>query len=319
MRFRRILILALVLSLFFMASVLPSFSQYREYYILGKVVDTKNQPIQGVEVTLQDKNSSRGYSIKTNKKGEYKLTGLPHGIYSVTIKKEGYEIKTDEWDFNIPQERMQKVEMQTITMVTKEQFSEFKRAKQAEADFKNATEKMHQEDFDAAIEILKKMVADNPKDANAFYLLGLAYMKKQEYPEAIESLTKVVELTPSFAGAFHQLGLCYQQQNDKEKALQYFEKALELDPNNGDTLYNTGLILFGLNHVPEALANFEKALKLSPEDPEFLEMAGRCYIHQGDFARAINYLEKAKGLYKSQEKIEFLDQLIIKLKELIKK
>jgi len=293
--------------------------QYREYYIYGKVVDTNNQPIQGVKVTLQDKNSSRGYSIKTDKKGEYKLIGLPHGIYNVSIEKEGYETKTDEWDFNIPQDRMQKVEMQTIIMVTRDQFSEFKRAKQAEADFKKATEKIQQEDFDAAIEILKRMVTDNPRDANAFYLLGIAYMKKQTYPEAIKALTKVTELTPPFAGSFHQLGLCYQQQNEKERALQYFEKALERKPDSVDSLYNAGLILFELNRIPEALTHFEKALELSPDDPEFLEMAGRCYIHQGDYAKVIDYLRKAKGLSTDQGKIEFLDHLITKIKEQIKK
>jgi tetratricopeptide (TPR) repeat protein len=319
MNFRRIIVFQIVLSLFCIALILPSFGQYREYYIYGKVVDTNSQPVEGVKVSLQDKNSSRGYSVKTNKKGEYKLIGLPHGIYSVAVEKEGYETMTDEWDFNLSQDRMQKVEMETIVIVTRDQFSEFKRAKQAEADFKEATEKMRQEDFDAAVEILKKMVADNPKDANAFYMLGIAYTKKQAYPEAIEALTKVTELSPSFAGSFHQLGLCYQQQNEKEKALQYFEKALERESNSVDTLYNAGLILFELNRVPEALAHFENALKLSPEDPDFLEMAGRCYVHQGDYAKAIDYLEKAKGLSKDQGKIDFLDQLITKIKEQIKK
>lgn len=319
MNFRRILILGIVLSLFCVALVLPSLGQYREYYIYGKVVDTNSQPVEGVKVSLQDKNSSRGYSIKTNKKGEYKLIGLPHAIYSVSIEKEGYETKTDEWDFNIPQDRMQKVEMQTIIMVTRDQFSEFKRAKQAEADFKKATERMQQEDFDAAVEILKRMVTDNPVDANAFYLLGIAYMKKQMYLEATEALTKVTKLTPSFAGSFHQLGLSYQQQNEKEKALQYFEKALERKPDSVDSLYNAGLILFELNRIPEALTHFEKALELNPDDPEFLEMAGRCYIHQGDYGKAVDYLEKAKGLSAEQQKIEFLDHLITKIKEQIKK
>ncbi len=318
MRFRRILIFCLVLSLFCPTLVLPSLGQYREYYIYGKVVDANNQPIQGVEVALQDKNSSRGYSVKTNKKGEYKLVGLPHGVYSVTVEKEGYETMTDEWDFNTPQDRMQKVEMQPITMVTKKEFSDFKRAKQAEADFKEATEKMRLGDFDTVIKITKRMVTDNPEDTNAFYLLGIAYMKKKMYSEAIESLTRVTELTPSFAGSFHQLGLCYLEQNDKKKALEYFEKALKLEPNSGETLYNAGLILFESNRIPEALTYFEKALELSPEDADFLEMAGRCRIHQGDYPRAIEYLEKAKEKHSSQEKIAFLEDLIMKLKEKIK-
>ncbi len=46
-------------------------------------------------------------------------------------------------------------------------------------------------------------------------------------------------------------------------------------------------------------------------------MAGRCRIHQGDYAQAIEYLEKAKQRNSDQEKIKFLEDLIGKLKQLL--
>jgi tetratricopeptide (TPR) repeat protein len=95
---------------------------------------------------------------------------------------------------------------------------------------------------------------------------------------------------------------------------------MELDPQNPDGPYNSGLILFGLNRIEEALALFEKALGLRPHDPAYLEMAGRCYINKADFAKAIEYLEKAKtGYAADQERVKFLDDLIAKLKEQVKK
>jgi tetratricopeptide (TPR) repeat protein len=74
-----------------------------------------------------------------------------------------------------------------------------------------------------------------------------------------------------------------------------------------------------MNRVDEALPRFEKALSIKPDDPAYLEMAGRCYIHQANFEKAIEYLEKAKAGYTDEEKIKFLDGLIVKLKEQIKK
>jgi tetratricopeptide (TPR) repeat protein len=71
--------------------------------------------------------------------------------------------------------------------------------------------------------------------------------------------------------------------------------------------------------VDEALARFEKALSVNPDDPSFLEMAGRCYIHRADFAKAIAHLEKAKAGHKDPEKIRFLENLIVGLREQIKK
>ena len=51
-----------------------------------------------------------------------------------------------------------------------------------------------------------------------------------------------------------------------------------------------------------------------------LEMAGRCYINRANFEKAIDYLEKAKAGYAADpEKVKFLDDLIAKLKEQIKK
>jgi len=319
MRYRAFLSLCFVCLYICQVFVIPVLSQYREYYIYGKIVDTNNQPIPKVEIFLRDLKTSGSYKISTNKKGEFKLVGLPHGIYEVTIQKDGYETKIDEWNFETPQERMQKVELQTIVMVTVNQTQEFKRAKQAQSDFNEATEKIRQGGFEGALIILEKMKEENPEDANAHYLLGIVYLRKMMLPEAIEALTKTTELSPSFAGAYHELGLCYQQQKEFEKALQYYEKAIELEPNSVESIYNRGLILFELNRVPEALTYFEKALELRPDDPEFLEMAGRCYIHQGDFPKAIEYLEGARDKHIDPEKKEFLDGLIERLKEQIKK
>lgn len=293
--------------------------QYREYYIYGKVVDNENEPLPKVEITLRDKGSSRSYRVTTDKNGDYKLIGIPHGIYEVTVRKEGYQMKTDEWNFETSQDRMQKVEMGAIVLVSEEKIREIERVKQARVDFEQAAEKIRQADFDRAITILKRMIEKNPDDANAHYLLGICYLRKKMFPDAVQELTKTTELQPSFAGAYHQLGIYYQQQRELDKALEFYKKALELEPKSAESLYNAGLILFELNRVPEALTYFEKALELRPSDPEFLEMASRSHIHQQNFARALEYLEKAKNASPDNEKREFLEQMITKLKEQIKK
>lgn len=318
MRFQTFLILGIICLFLCTAFTIPCLGQYREYYIFGKIVDIDDQPIPKVEIFLRNIKTSRRYKISTDKNGNFKLIGLPHGIYEATMQKEGYETKTDEWNFDTPQERMQKVELQTIVMVTTKQIQEIQQAERAQSDFKEATEKIRQADFEGAMIILEKMKEENPEDANAHYLLGIVYLRKMMLSEAIEALTKTTELSPSFAGAYHELGLCYQQQKELDKALQYYEKAIELEPNSVESLYNEGLILFELGRVPEALTYFEKALELKPNDPEFLEMAGRCYIHQGDFPKAIEYLERARDKHLAPEKKEFLEGLIEKLKEQIK-
>jgi tetratricopeptide (TPR) repeat protein len=319
MRCRNHLLLGTYILLAGLILAFPGFGQYREYYLYGKVLDTQKNPLEGVEITLRDVATSRSYTIKTKKDGDFKFAGLPHGVYKVTFKKEGYAVKEDEWRFETPQDTMLKTEIPPVILVSQALIKEAELMKEMQGAVKEAVEKIRQGDLDGAIAILKGVLDKNPEDPNALYFIGMSYARKQMYPEAIDALTQVTQMAPKFPPAYFELAVCYQQQNDLDKALEYYQKTLDLDPNNPDAAYNSGLILFGMNRVDEALPRFEKALSIKPDDPAYLEMAGRCYIHQANFEKAIEYLEKAKAGYTDEEKIKFLDGLIVKLKEQIKK
>lgn len=297
----------------------PGLAQYREYYITGKILDTQKNPVDGVAIDLRDVKTSRGYSIKTNKKGEFKFAGLPHGVYAVTITKEGYAPKQDEWRFEVPQDTMQRVEVPAVTLVSQTQVEEIQKLKEAESGVKEAADLIRANDPDGAIVKLKGLLATNPKEPNALFLIGMAYAKKTMHAEAQAAFLQVTELAPKFAAAFYQLGIAYQGLDQPEKALEAYGRTYELDPANADALYNSGLILFKMNRIDEALAAFEKATALRPDDPAYLEMAGRCYINKADFAKAIEYLEKAKTGYNDPDRTKFLDELIGQLKLQIKK
>jgi len=298
---------------------LPLFGQYREYYFHGKVVDTEKKPVAGVEINLQDVATSRKYEITTNKDGEFKFAGLPHGVYKVTFTKEGFAPKEDEWKFETPQERMQKVQIPDITLVSQELVQKTEKLKAMEAEIKAAAEKIRAKDYDGAIVQIKAFLEKNPKDINAQYYLGISYARKKMFAEAIPALTQVMEAAPKFPPVYFELGICYQQQGDKDKALELFQKNFDLDPSNVDSAYNAGMILFGLSRVDEAKVFLEKALALRPDDSDVLLLMSRCSINAGDLPKAIEYLEKAKAGTTDPERLKFLEDLITKLKEQIKK
>ncbi len=313
---------------------LAAAAQYREYNISGTVVDSKKNPLAGVTITLRDQATSRSLSLKTKKDGSYKYVGLPHGVYQVLFRKEGFADKTDEWKFEAPQDQMLKVEIPPVIMVSQEVLAEAEQMQKAAAEVKAAAEKVRGGDFDGAVAALAPILAKNPKDTNALYILGLARQKKGQYDEAIAAFLQVRELTPVFAAVHYQLGVAYQQKGEADAALAAYAKASELDPSNPDSAYNAGLIQFAGSRPAEALALFEKALELRPDDPAFLEMAGRCHInlaavHKADgtieidktsFEKALAYLEKAKAGYADDpDKVKFMDELIALVREQIKK
>jgi tetratricopeptide (TPR) repeat protein len=299
-------------------SAAAAFGQYREYYFYGKVVDIEKKPVADVEIRLRDVATSRGYNVKTNKDGTFKFAGLPHGIYKVSFKKEGYALKEDEWRFAEPQDTIQKVEIPTVTLVAQELVDKTEKLKLIEAEIKAAADKIRDKDYDGAVSQLKAFLEKNPDDANALYFLGISYARKKMFPEAAQALTRVTQLVPNFPPAYFELGVCYQQQGERDKAVEAYRKNLELDPANVDSAYNAGLILFGLGRIDEARVQFDKGLTLKPDDPDILEMASRCYINAGEFPKAIEYLEKAKAGSKDPDKVKFLNDLIAALKEKIK-
>lgn len=294
--------------------VKPCPGQHRDYYISGKIVDSEDQPIPKVEILLRDINTSRSYSIHTNKKGKFKFAGLPSGIYQVTMTKEGYRTKTDEWKFDIKQDRMQKVDLETIKMITEKRLKEIELTNRVKKDFEKATKKINEKDFAGALSILETILQEKPDDENARYFSGICYYKQDKIPEAIAAFTKVSSLNPSFAGAYLHLGICYQKQNELEKAFGFYQQALKLEPENLISLFNSGLILYKLERYPEALTYFEKALVSKPDDSEILEFTGLCYIQIENYKKALEYLEKAKKNSVDQDKIKSLDELIKSLK-----
>ncbi len=296
----------------------PALAQYREYYLHGRVVDTGKQPLAEVEIQLRDVATSRSYHMKTGKDGAFRFAGLPHGVYEAVFSKQGYTTTKVQWKFEAAQETMKRVEIPDVALASLDEVQRFEQAKALETGAKQAAEKIRQRDFDGAITLAEGLLGADPKNANALFVLGLAYVGKQMYPEAALALSQVTELQPAFAAAHFELGVCHRQLHDLPRALAAFEKSLELDPKNADSAYNAGLVLFELTRIDEALARFEQGLALRPQDPDLLEMAGRCYIHQAQLDKALVALEQARAASGDPGKVAFLAELIGKVKAQMK-
>jgi tetratricopeptide (TPR) repeat protein len=299
---------------FAMACVLsmpaPGLAQQREYYIRGRVLETDKAPLPGVEVRLREPATSRTYDVKTDKQGVFKLAGLPHGVYEVAFEKDGYVAGQAKWNFETPQDTMQRVEVPDTLLVSQSRKAEMQVRKEADSGLKEAAEKLKKGDLDSAIVLLRAALQRNADDAQALFYLGLAHNLKKNHTEAVVALTRVVELTPAFAPAHFELGTAHRRLGDLQKALASYDKGHELDSAHADAAFNAGLILFETNRIDEAQARFEKALAAKPGDADLLEMAARCAIHQTKFDKAVELLQKARAATTDAARIAFFDELI---------
>jgi len=297
--------------------IVPLAAQYRDYYLYGRILDIHQQPLAGVEVTLVDTGNSLSYVSKTNQEGKFKFIGLPHGTYEVTVSKPGYDTLTTEWKFTAPQEKMLRVEIPDITLATGFEAQQIKQNKQIKKDLDAATEMIRNQDYDGALDVLKKILQTDAKNPNALYLSGLSYLKKKMYPEAEAMLQEVTVLSADFPPAHFQLGVCYQQLGKKEKALEQYREVVRLDPKNMDNYFNAALILIEMQQSAEAMQYCAKILEVRPDDPDVNEMAARCQLQLGDYPKALAYFEKTMALTSDEAKKKDLSEIIASLQKTI--
>jgi Flp pilus assembly protein TadD len=69
-----------------------------------------------------------------------------------------------------------------------------------------------------AADSFKKVVADNPKDADSYNLLGYSSRWLGKYEEAFAAYDKALALDPKHKGALEYSGVAYLKVNQKEKA-----------------------------------------------------------------------------------------------------
>jgi tetratricopeptide (TPR) repeat protein len=85
-------------------------------------------------------------------------------------------------------------------------------------EYKQGVQAIKAKDFAAGIEWMTKVIAVNPKDADAFNYLGFSQRKLGRLDEALQSYTHALELDPDHRGAHEYLGEAYLEMNQLAEA-----------------------------------------------------------------------------------------------------
>lgn len=165
------------------------------------------------------------------------------------------------------------------------------------------------EDYIDAIHWLTRAVADDPRNAEAWYDLGRAQMHQGNFVESEQDFKQSLALSPSNAKALDNLGLSYEAQNRTEDALHAYSRAIEAQKNlNHPTeqpLLNFGALLNTENRAIEAISPLRQAVALAPSSSRCHEELSRAYAgtHQNDLAR--EQMEQAVALDPQNPRLHF--------------
>ena len=175
------------------------------------------------------------------------------------------------------------------------------KSKPETVDVKQVQAQIDAGQYDTARDALEKLIATDPKNAEAHFMLGLTYFNLGEYDSAKASFAQAMTLDPQRAAAVHHnLGVLAYQTGEMETAVAEFKAALEADPSDPDSHYQLGATYLqiavsnsDLTYLQQAEAEFKQVLALAPGKPEALVGLGTLYLNQNKIAEATELLEQA--------------------------
>lgn len=157
--------------------------------------------------------------------------------------------------------------------------------------------------FDKAIQILTRVVGQNPDNPQGRLTLASAYAAGKDLPGAITVLEEIVDDEPRVALA---LGRYQQEAGRSADAARSYTIALTQQPTNAEIKLRRLTALYEAREFTAAAAAAADARKQHPQDLRFLQIQARVLFELNDKAGAIGALEAAMRAAPTDTQIMFL-------------
>jgi tetratricopeptide (TPR) repeat protein len=150
-------------------------------------------------------------------------------------------------------------------------------------------------DYDAAVGLLKQILAQRPDEALPHFELGYAYSELKRDAEAAAEYRRALELNPSLVAAHLNLGLVLLA-SDPEAAVESFRRAAVLAPTQPRPHYLAAQALERAGKLPDAIAEYNSGISLAPRDQPLKFALARALLAAGRTADAESRFREAIAL-----------------------
>jgi len=124
---------------------------------------------------------------------------------------------------------------------------------------------------------------------------GRALLDDGDLNQAIAELSLATSMDPKLADAYNLLGVAYHRKGLTDLALRSFETSLKIDKKNSQTLNNLGFLLYSNGDYKNALERLKKAARLAPDDARILNNLALTQSRLGKFDDAYKNFARAGG------------------------
>jgi cytochrome c-type biogenesis protein CcmH/NrfG len=118
----------------------------------------------------------------------------------------------------------------------------------------------------------EQLVQRDPKNPQAWAMLGNDYFDAQQPQKAVDAYAKALALKPDDPDVLTDQGVMYRALGKYDQALANFEKASKLDPRHVQSVFNVGIVYgYDLHQTAKATAAFEKVIQMAPGSPQAVQ------------------------------------------------
>ncbi len=300
-----------ILTMFIVISFVSAQAYRGTAKLRGFVYDEQGKPLEGVEVKLYSVKADAGFTVKTDKKGEWKAFWIRGGRWDIDFYKPGYEIKKisvylKEGERKPPIEiKLKRIKGLVITP-------------ELEGLLVEGNKLFKEGKYQEALAKFKQIIEKFP-DAYPIYInIGNCYFKMNQYDKAIEAYKKVLEKDPNYVRALIAIGNAYLNKGDTEEAMKWYGK-VQMDKIDDPTvLYNLGTIYYNNGKYDLALKYYKKCVELNPKDLDGLYQLGLTYTALMKFDKALEVFRKYLELDSESQRAQSVKETIKYIEETIK-
>ena len=149
----------------------------------------------------------------------------------------------------------------------------------------------YDEEYDQAIKLCNRIIAQRPDIGPTYELLADIYIKQEAFDKAIEAIQKKLDLMPNDIATLKFIAETHNLAENYPKALEYIDKVLQLEPGEVEAIRKLANIHVKLKSYDKAIDAMDKRLSLLPDDIATLKFLAETHRLAEDYTEAIKYID----------------------------
>lgn len=213
-------------------------------------------------------------------KGRYRFNNLQSGVYDLVVELENTEVGRIRIELvsPLPIDQRQDISLELSAplgaptkpaSVSVEDY--YKRMPANQKLFDKAQAATDKKKYAEAIVLFNELLADDPKDFQAWTELGTVYLIEQKPTESEIAYIHAIDIRPRFFLGLMNLGRLRVMQKNFEGAIEPLTAAIDIQPTSADANYYLGESYLQIKKGSKAVGYLNQAIKLDP--------VGRADVH----------------------------------------